>query len=90
MLAIRAVVDEGVEELHAVRGVTTHPILVQRFHQVLVLRVVGFDGVVPFLAAPVLGDNVKDLDLVVGRLKVMLCTFLHLDGNIAIILQVLR
>ena len=83
-------VDEGVEKLHAVRGVTTHPILVKRFHQVLVALVVRLNGVVPFLAAPVLGDLVEDLDLVVGSFKVMLCTFLNLNGNVAIVLQVLR
>ena len=83
-------VDEGVEKLHAVRGVTTHSILVKRFHQVLIALVVRLDGVVPILAAPVLRDLVEDLDLIVCRFKVMLCTFLHLDGNVAIILQVLR
>ena len=83
-------VDERVEKLHAVRGVTTHSILVERIHQVLVFRVVSFDGVVPFLAAPVLGDDIEDFHLIVSRFKVMLGTFLHLDGNIAIILQILR
>ena len=90
MFAIWTVVDERVEELYAVRGVSTHPILVERFHQVLVFRVVSFDGVVPFLAAPVLGDDIEDFHLIVSCLEVMLSTFLHLDGNIAIILQVLR
>ena len=90
MFAIWTMVDKRVEELHAVRGVTTHSVLVERIHQVLVFRVVSFDGVVPFLAAPVLGDNIEDFHLVISRLEVMLSTFLHLDGNIAIILQVLR
>lgn len=72
------------------RRVAAHPILVQGIHQLLVLGVVGLNGVLPFFALPVFGDLVQNLDFIVGGFKVVLRAFLDLDGDVAIILKVLR
>ena len=88
VLSVWPVVDERVEQLNAVRSITTHSILVQRLNQVLVLLVVRFDRIVPLLASPILGNLIKDFHFIVGSFEIMLGAFLYLDGDITIVLQI--
>ena len=71
------------------RSVATHSILVERFHQVLVLLIVRLHRVLPLFAAPVLGNLIQNFNFIVRCFQIVLSTFLHFDGDIAIVLQVL-
>ena len=58
-------------------------------HEMLVILVVDPDRSFPLLSLPVLRHLVKDIDLVIGCLDVMLRTLLDLERYITIILEIL-
>lgn len=65
VLAVRSMMDERVKKLYTVRGITTHTVLVQGIHEVLVLFVVSIHRVLPAISIPVQSNFIEDLNLVV-------------------------
>mmetsp|Transcript_17712 Transcript_17712/g.16946 ORF Transcript_17712/g.16946 Transcript_17712/m.16946 type:complete len:230 (+) Transcript_17712:639-1328(+) len=68
VFAVGSVVDEGVEELSTVGGVSTDTVLLDVGAQLGIILVVLLNRFFPLLGLPVDGDLVQDLHLVVGCL----------------------
>lgn len=84
MLAVGPVVDEGVEELGAMRAFRYDSILLDPRLEVFIILVVLVDAVLPFVGPPVLSYLIKDINLIIGCLHVVLCALLDLEGDVAI------
>ena len=89
VLSIWAMVNEGVQQLSAMRALRYHTESFQAAHQVLVILVVLLDGVLPLFGFPVLGNLIQDVDLIVSCLNIVLGTLLNLQCDIAIESQIL-
>ena len=89
VLAVRPMVDERVEKLHAVGSVAAHSKLVKFKLEDWIFFVVFFNGRFPFFTPPILRDLIQNFDLIVGSLQIVLCAFLYLDSHIATVLEIL-
>ena len=66
-----------------------HTVLRNSTHEMPIILVILSDGVRPLLSSPILGDLVKDIHFIVGCFDVVLGTFLHLQGNVAVEFEIL-
>lgn len=89
VLSIWSVVNKRVKQLDAMRSLAAVPIFSQAFHEFWVVFIVIFDGFFPFFTLPISRYLMEDVNFIIGCFKVMLGTFLHLDGHIAVVLKVL-
>jgi hypothetical protein len=88
VLSIGPVVNERVEELHAMGSFSTVAIFVDRCCQLFVPLVIFLDGFDPFFAFPVSRNLVQNVYLIIGSFKVMLGTFLDFDSYVRIVLKI--
>ena len=88
MLTIRAMMNEGVQKLHTVRGVSTHAELCQTCLELRIILVEIIHRALPLSRFPVSGYLIKDFNFIIGGLKIMLSALLHLHGNVAIVLKI--
>lgn len=90
MLAIRSVMNKRVQQLRAMRRLRDNAELVETRKQVSISFVVLADRNLPFFRFPVLGHLIEDVDFIVSSLNVMLRTLLHLEGDVRVVLEILR
>ena len=84
VFSVWAVVDEGIQKLSAMGRLRDHTELSQPAHEMAVVLVVIFNGLLPFIGPPVLSDLVKDIHFIVGCLDVVLGTLLNFESDVTI------
>jgi hypothetical protein len=88
MLTIGTMMNEGVQKLHTVRSVSTHPELCQACLKLRVILVEVIHRALPLSRFPVGRYLVKDFNLIVSSFKIVLSTLLNLHSNVAIVLEI--
>lgn len=81
-------VYERIQKLRTMRLIPAHSVFFKVRLQLWVVLVVVRDIFVPRLTLPVLSHLVQDLDFVVSRFQVVLCTLLNLDSHVAVVFEI--
>lgn len=82
VLAVGPVVDERVQELRTVTTFSGESNSIKSFRKIVVIFIEFIDGLFPFLSFPIVSNLIKDIDLIISGLGIMLGTLLAFDGDI--------